>query len=172
MNAAAIAQQNDEPVAAVLLSSRHVCRRCLHAPACSSKDIQFPRSRKAALKIVVFDWDDDGRFLRPGWHDDSLAIAGGRGRSVDGRKITRTSDASCCSSFLYTFESQHEVQVLFGGPLDQCIELRVLERRPPVIFLNWCRGGFARCGNRPLSLRRNFWPPVVWPNRAASQQER
>src|SRR5258708_12674160 len=134
MHAADIAQQNDEHVAAVLLSSRHVCRRCLHAPACSSKDIQFPRSRKAALKIVVFDWDDDGRFLRPGWHDDSLAIAGGRGRSVDGRKITRTSDASCCSSFLYTFESQLEFQVFFSVPLHHLIDLRLFQPKPPPTF--------------------------------------
>src|SRR5229473_6279072 len=119
IDAADIAQQNDEHVAAILFRSGHVGSGSLHAPTNSSEDIQFPWGGKAALKIVVFDWDDDGRFLRPGWHDDSLAIAGARGRPVDGRKITRTSDASRCSSFLYTFESQLEVQVLFGGPLDE-----------------------------------------------------
>ena len=40
-----IAQQNDE-----------------HVAAYSSKDIQFPRSREAALKIVVFDRSDNLEF--------------------------------------------------------------------------------------------------------------
>jgi hypothetical protein len=116
--AADITQKNDEHVAAILFCGRHVGSGRLHATTNSSKDIQFPRGRKATLKIVVFDWSDNGRILSD-WRDEQLAIASPRGRSVDGRKITRTSEASCCSGFLYTFDSQLEVQVLFGGPLDE-----------------------------------------------------
>src|SRR5258706_9946330 len=104
-----IAQEDHKNIAAVLFCSRRVCCGRLHAPAGSSKDIQFPRNGKASLKIVEFDRNDNGRILRSGWPDDPLAIASAGGRAVDRRKITRPSNATRCPRFLHAFKSQLEV---------------------------------------------------------------
>jgi hypothetical protein len=104
-----VAQEDHENVAVVLFCGRRVCCGRLHAPAGSSKDIQFPRSGKASLKIVEFDRNDNGRILRSDWPDDPLAIASAGGRAVDRRKITRPSNATRCPCFLHAFKSQLEV---------------------------------------------------------------
>jgi hypothetical protein len=104
-----VAQEDHENIAAVLFCGPGVFRGRLHARANPSKDIQFPRSGKAALKIVVFDWSDNGRILRSNWRDDPLAIASAGGGTVDRRKITRPSNATRCPCFLHTFKSQLEV---------------------------------------------------------------
>jgi hypothetical protein len=114
-----VAQEDHENIAAILVSGHHVRCGRLHAPTNPSKDIQFPRSGKAALKVIEFDWNDIGRILRSDWRDDPLAIASARGRSVDRWKISRPSDATCRTRFLYAFESQFEVQVSTRGTLDE-----------------------------------------------------
>jgi hypothetical protein len=114
-----IAQEDHLNIAPVFLSGHDVCCGRLHAPAGSSKDIPFPRGGNAALKVIEFDWSDNGRTLRSDWRNDPLAIASPRGRPVDGREITRPSEAACCTGFLYAFESQLEVQVSTYGPLDE-----------------------------------------------------
>src|SRR5262249_57784995 len=114
-----VAQEDHENIAAILVSGRHVRGGRLHAPANPSKDIQFPRSGKAALEIIVFDWNDNGRILRSDWRDDSLPIASPGGGTVDRREITRPSEAACCAGFLYAFKSQLEIQVAIGGTLDE-----------------------------------------------------
>src|SRR5215472_5242694 len=105
----ALAQEDHENIAAVLFCSRCVCCGRLHAPAGSSKDIQFPRSGKASLKIVELDRNDNGRILRSDWRDDPLAITSAGGRAVDRRKITRPSNATRRPCFLHAFKSQLEV---------------------------------------------------------------